>query len=83
MLGSLGNICPCWFIGRTRNNKEVCYRGSRPLNEALARTAGVHIPQFDAPAIDRKEDDYCTSMLSERQCKKLTAIPRGVYNFFL
>ena len=42
-----------------------------------------HIPQFDAPAIDRKEDDYCTSMLSERQCKKLTAIPRGVNNFFL
>ena len=41
-----------------------------------------HIPQFDAPAIDRKEDDYCTSMLSERQCKKLNAIPRGVYKFF-
>ena len=74
----------CWLAGKTRGRKDCCYVDLRPLNDALARAAGTpprtivclkHLRSIE------KDDNRCSSTLSERHSQKLTAIPKGLYNY--
>jgi len=74
----------CWLAGKTRRRKESCYGDLRPLNDALARAAGT--PPRTKVCLKHwrsieKDDNRCSSTLSETHSPKLPAIPRGLYNY--
>lgn len=72
----------CWFSGKTRNTKEVCYGEISPLPPGLARRANVpaEIPTCvgHRRSIER-QDNLCSSPLLDRDTKKLAAIPVRLY----
>ena len=74
----------CWLARKTRRRKESCYGDLRPLNDALTRAAGT--PPHTKVCLKHwrsieKDDNRCSSTLSETHSPKLTAIPRGLYNY--
>ena len=74
----------CWLAGKTRGRKESCYGDLRQLNDAMARAAGT--PPRTKVCLKHwrsieKNDNRCSSTLSETHSPKLTALPRGLYHY--
>ena len=74
----------CWLAEKTRGRKESCYGDLRQLNDALTRAAGT--PPRTKVCLKHwrsieKNDNRCSSTLSETHSPKLTAIPRGLYHY--
>ena len=74
----------CWLAEKTRGGKESFYGDLRQVNDALASAEGT--PARTKVCLKHwgsteKNDNRCSSTLSETHSPKLTTIPRGLHHY--